>query len=42
MRGTAAVIAGEGIPFEAVQLLLVVDGIYWVVSYLVFEYVLDE
>ncbi|MEZ4216336.1 MAG: heme exporter protein CcmB [Myxococcota bacterium] len=42
VRGTAAAIAGEGIPFEALQLLVVIDGIYVTVSYLVFEYVLDE
>jgi heme exporter protein B len=42
VRGTASVIAGDGIPFEAVQLLLVIDGVYWIVSFLVFEYVLDE
>ena len=42
VRGTAAVVAGEGIPFEALQLLLVIDGVYATVSYLVFEYVLDE
>lgn len=42
VRGTSSVIAGEGIPFEAVQLLVVVDGIYWIVSFLIFEYVLDE
>ena len=42
VRGTGAALAGEPLPFEAVQLLLVVDGIYLVVSFLGFEYVLDE
>jgi len=42
VRATQAVLAGQAIPYEAVQLLIVVDGIYWVVSYLVFEYALDE
>jgi heme exporter protein B len=42
VRGTSEVLSGGGLPFEAVQLLLVIDGIYATVSYLVFEYVLDE
>ena len=42
VRGTTEVVAGRAIPYDAIQLLIVVDGIYWVVSYLVFEYVLDE
>ncbi len=33
----------EGVlPFEALQLLIVVDGIYLVISFLGFEYILDE
>ena len=27
---------------ETVQLLLVVDGIYWIICFIGFEYVLDE
>ena len=42
VRGTNSVIAGDGIPFDAAQLLIVIDGLYWIVSFLVFEYVLDE
>lgn len=42
VRGTTEVLAGAGIPWDAFQLLVVVDGIYWVTSFLVFEYVLDE
>jgi heme exporter protein B len=40
--GTIAAIAGHEIPFEALQLLIVVDGIYLVVSFLGFDYILDE
>ena len=33
----------DGVPsFESVQLLLVVDGIYWIICFIGFEYVLDE
>ena len=42
VRGTTGVLAGTGIPWEALQLLIVIDGLYWVASFLVFEYVLDE
>ena len=42
VRGTTAVLAGDGLPFEAVQLLIVVDATYWIVSFLAFDYVLDE
>ncbi len=42
VRGTAAALEGTPIPFEAIQLLIVVDGIYLIVSFLGFEYVLDE
>lgn len=42
VRGTSEVLAGGPIPYDAVQLLVVVDGIYCVASFLVFEYVLDE
>ena len=42
VRGTTGVLAGTGIGWDALQLLIVVDGIYWVASFLVFEYVLDE
>jgi heme exporter protein B len=39
---TLAVMAGEPIPFEALQLLIVIDGVYLVVSFLGFDYILDE
>jgi heme exporter protein B len=33
----------DGLPsFASVQLLLVVDGIYWIISFIGFEYILDE
>jgi len=42
VHGTLAVVAGEPLPFDSVQLLVVVDGIYLVVSFLGFDYILDE
>lgn len=42
VRGTAGLLAEGRVSFEAIQLLLVVDGVYWIVSFLGFEYVLDE
>ena len=42
VRGTAAALAGEGVVFDALQLLIVVDGIYLVTGFLLFEFVLDE
>lgn len=42
VSGTMAVISGEDPPFEAIQLLVVVDGIYLVVSFLGFDYLLDD
>jgi heme exporter protein B len=40
--GTIAAVAGRPLPFEAIQLLIVVDGIYLVVSFLGFDFILDE
>jgi len=42
VRATVEVLAGRGIPFDALQLLVVIDGVYLTASYLLFEYVLDE
>ncbi len=42
VRATTSLLAGGGLPWDALQLLLVTDGIYLVVSFLGFEYVLDE
>jgi len=39
---TIAVLAGDLPRFEAIQLLIVIDGVYLVVSFLGFNYVLDE
>jgi heme exporter protein B len=42
VAGTRQLIVEGNVSFEVVQLLLVVDGIYLVVSFLGFEYILDE
>ena len=42
VAGSIAVVGGEPIPFESLQLLIVIDGIYLVVSFLSFDYILDE
>ena len=42
VRGTSELLTTGSVPFEAIQLLLVVDGIYLIVSFLSFEYILDE
>ncbi len=42
VNGTIAVLNNQPLPFEAVQLLIVVDGIYLIVSFLGFDYILDE
>lgn len=42
VRGSQEAIATGEVGFGSVQLLLVVDGIYLIVSFLGFEYVLDE
>ena len=43
VRATAALLAGRGRPaFEPVQLLLVTDAVFLIVSFLGFDYVLDE
>ena len=42
VRGTAAALAGQGVPYDAFQLLVVVDGIFLIAGFLLFEYVLDE
>ncbi len=42
VEATRAAVAGASLPFEAVQLLIVVDGIYLVVGFLTFDYILDE
>jgi len=42
VRGTTALLQGRAIPFEALQLLIVVDAIYLIISFIGFDYVLDE
>jgi heme exporter protein B len=42
VRATAALLADGALPFEPVQLLLVTAATYLIVSFLVFEHVLDE
>jgi len=42
VKGSLAAVAGEAVPFESLQLLIVVDGIYLIVAFLGFDYVLDE
>ena len=42
VEGTLAVLAGDPLPFAAVQLLVVVDGIYLVIGFLGFDLILDE
>ena len=42
VRATLSVMAGQDLPFSAIQLLIVIDGIYLVVSFLGFDYILDE
>jgi len=40
--GTTATLAGEGLPFAALQPLIVIDGVYLILSFLLFDFVLDE
>ncbi len=42
VRATAELLATGEVPFDAIQLLLVTDAIYLIVSFIGFEYVLDE
>jgi heme exporter protein B len=42
VRATAEVLRGEAPSFEAIQLLLVADAVYWITSFVGFDYVLDE
>ncbi len=42
VRATSALLTEGTLPFEPIQLLLVIDAVYLIVSFLCFEYVLDE
>jgi heme exporter protein B len=40
--GTTATLAGQGLSLDALQPLIVIDGIYLILSFLLFDFVLDE
>ncbi|MDJ0852615.1 MAG: heme exporter protein CcmB [Myxococcota bacterium] len=42
VRATSQLLAEGAVDFEPLQLLLVTDGVYLIVSFLAFEFVLDE
>ena len=42
VRGTSELLAGGAVSFEVLQLLIVVDGIYLIISFLGFDAILDE
>ncbi len=42
VRATQQLLIGGSVAFAPIQFLIVTDGIYLIVSFLVFEYVLDE
>jgi heme exporter protein B len=42
VRATAALFAGEPLPWPPVRVLLATDAVFLIVSFLCFEYVLDE
>ncbi len=42
VRATSDLLIGDGLRFAPIQLLLVTDGIYLIVSFVGFDYVLDE
>jgi len=42
VRASADLLAGDGLPFDAVQLLIVADVSYAIVAFTFFEYVLEE
>jgi heme exporter protein B len=42
VQGSMAAVAGRPVPFESLQLLFVIDGVYLIVAFLGFDYVLDE
>ena len=42
VQGTAEVLRDGAPDFASIQLLLVVDGIYWIIGFVGFDYVLDE
>jgi heme exporter protein B len=42
VRATAALLAQQPLPWPPVRLLLVTDAVFLIVSFVCFEYVLDE
>jgi len=42
VKGTTATLAGNGLPFAALQPLIVIGGIYLILCFLLFDFVLDE
>jgi heme exporter protein B len=42
VRATSLLLSTGGVPFEPLQLLLVTDAVYLIVSFVGFDYVLDE
>lgn len=42
VRATAALLAGDPLPWPPVRLLLVTDAVFLILSFVCFEYVLDE
>ena len=42
VNGTTAALAGDGLPFAALQPLIVIGGIYSILCFLLFDFVLDE
>lgn len=42
VAGSTATFTGEAVPFDALQLLIVIGGVYSILCFLLFEYVLDE
>jgi heme exporter protein B len=42
VRGSAATFAGEALPFDALQPLIVIGGVYLILCFLLFDFVLDE
>lgn len=42
VRASTELVTGQEVGFESIQLLIVIDGIYLIVSFLGFDYILDE
>lgn len=42
VMATGGLLAGSGAPGAAIRLLVVTDAVFWIASYLLFEFVMDE